>query len=512
MKKLLLSLILIQLSLGSAVYAKEEPIPSFDKAAFIRTASESKEISLSLKDCIGFALKSNSEILIRELSPKIEDANVLVQRSKFEPSMYAGFTMDNNVEQSTSTLFGVNPSKTRTNTFNAGYSELFTPGTRVDVDFLNSRVSSNALTQTVNPAYDSNPTITLTQPLLKGVGVKVNTADFVIAKNRKEMSEYEFEKSVMSIITDVKRKYLHFQSSREQYRTARISVGRVKDLYAINKQKYAKGLASDVDLLESEADVARAEQLMFSVEKEMKNNEDSLKLITNMVDDPSVWNASIAPSDPVNHKRASLDLVDAILKAFDNRPDYAAAKIDLKNRDISVMFTRNGLLPSLDVTGSLGLNGLSDDYGKTMGHVGSGKYPDMAIGAMFTLPLGNDEARGKYRKAKLEKQQAILAFKRLEQRIILEIRDAVRSVETRYLMLEASRIAKEAEEKNYTAQVERFKAGLVSTHDIMDYQERLTTAEVLFVRNVVEYNIAIAELAEAEGLTLVNENIKLAVS
>ena len=36
--------------------------------------------------------------------------------------------------------------------------------------------------------------------------------------------------------------------------------------------------------------------------------------------------------------------------------------------------------------------------------------------------------------------------------------------------------------KNYEAQETRFRAGLVSTHDILDYQEKLARAEVNYAR------------------------------
>jgi outer membrane protein TolC len=488
--------------------AKEAPAPSFDKDAFIRSAAARKELSLSIRECIELSFKNNSEVKIQRLIPDIQQANVLIQRAVFEPDLYMSYSNDINIEQTTSVLFGVNPSKTRTIGFSGGYTQKLTLGTMVELDFLNTRTSSNSLIQSFNPMYDTNPRVSLSQPLMKGFGTGVNKTFFLIAKNNKARSQQEFAKDLMTNITNVKKTYYGLILAQELFLTAQTSSARTKSLYEINKAKYAKGLASNVDLLESEAEVARVVEAVFAAENNLRSAEDNLKMITNLVDDAETWNAKITALDSVSDKKETVDITSSILTAFDARPDYKAAKIELTSRDLAVVFYKNNLLPELDLTGSFALNGLSQDYGKALGHAGSGNYDDWSFGATFTMPLGSDAEKGQYQKAKIEKQQTLIGFKRLEQRIILEIRDAVRNVDTAYEMMEASRISKLAQEKNYAAQEERFKAGLVSTHDVTDYQERLTRAEVNYILSVVEYNIALAELTEAEGMTLAEENIK----
>jgi outer membrane protein len=202
--------------------------------------------------------------------------------------------------------------------------------------------------------------------------------------------------------------------------------------------------------------------------------------------------------DKIEYERQEIDIIDSLDKAFSHRNDYKAAMIELKNRDISVIYYKNGLLPIVDLVGSYGFNGLAKTYEKDMGNLGSGKYTDWTVGVSVKMPLANDDAKGKYQKSKLEKEQAILAFKRLEQKIILEVRNAAREVNIRYRMLEASVKIKEAEVKNYEAQSARFRAGLVSTHDIIDYQEKLARAEVNYASSVIDYEKAMVELAKAE--------------
>jgi outer membrane protein TolC len=505
-KKIIISIILLTL-ICQPVLAGEAV--GFNKEAFIASAGVKKALQIGMVDCVAMALKNNSEIQVRRIEPLKAGDDVLVQKAAFDPELSFNYSMENDVEQSAAGLIAKNPSKDRTNVFNFGYDEKFVTGTQVGLDFYNTRASSNSPIQNINPAFDSELGITITQPLMKGAGIIVNKAFFLIAQNNQLKSVQDFTYEVINILTEVKKNYYEFQYTQEQYRVARTSLERVQNLHYINKEKYAKGLASNVDLLQSESEVARMEQATYAAERVMKASEDRLKYITNLVNDPDLWNADITLLDKVGYEKKEVDLKTSVITAFEHRPDYEAAKIDLKSKDISIVYYKNALLPQVDLIGSYSLNGLDKNYGKDLRHLGSGKYQDWLIGVNVSMPIFFDKERGEYDKSKLEKNQALIKFKRLEQQIILAVRDAVRDIDLRYKSVEASTVSKNAEEENYTAQESRFKAGLVSTLDMLIYQERLARAQVDYIKTIIDYNVSLIELARVQGMTLINDNIAI---
>lgn len=504
-----ISIFIITFSFLISPIACAEDAAYFDKDAYIATANSPRTLELAMIDCVAMALKNNSEINIVRINPHIEDNNVLIQKSVFEPHLTFDGSFSGSNQQDPSTLFDENVLNTKQTVFDFGYDQKFTTGADVSLNFFNTRTDSNSPVFIPNPAYESEAEITITQPLLRGAGIAVNTADFRIARNNKLKSVQQFTDEVIKILTNVKKAYYDFQYSREQYIVAYKSLKRVEELYQINKDKYAKGLASDIDLTESEAEVARFKQALYEAESIMKLAEDNLKLITNLVDDPRDWNSHIILLEGLGYERKEADLPEAIKTAFIYRPDYAAAKIDLRNKDISVVFNENGMLPTVDLEASYGLNGLNGSYGKDLADIGGGKYNNWTVGISVDVPIIGDENRGKYEKSKLEKEQALLAFQRLEQKIILDVRNVCRDIDLNFKKLEASKISKEAEEKNYAAQELRFKAGLVSTLDIVIYQERLARAEVAYIKSIIDYNVSLIELARAQGTMLIEENITL---
>jgi len=508
LKRAILTVIAIFLTF-EPIAAQDRGPSGFDKEAYIASLNEKKVLELGMVDCIGYALKNNSEIRLMKIEPLKASSDIRIAKSEFEPKLRFDWLMEDDTELAPTTLIDANTSKVRTGIFNFGFDQKFTTGTELQLNFDNVRTRSNSAIQIMNPEFDSRAEVVITQPLLKRFGIPVNKANFMIASNNKLRSDQDFIGNVIDVLTDVKRKYYIFQYTQEQYKVALASLERVESLNQTIIEKYAKGIASNVDLLQSEAELARMEEAVLESENMMHLAEDDLKFITNLIDDVELWNASIVLLEKMGFEKPGINVVESIGTAFKYRPDYEEAMLNLKNKDISVVYYRNNMLPRLDLQGSYGLNGLGKNFEKDLGHVGGGRYPDWTIGVKVRLPFFSDEEKGKYEKSKYDKKQTVISFQRLEEKIIFEVREAVRDVATAYDKLEASLVSRDAQTKNYEAQSTRFRAGLVSTHDIVDYQERLARAELNFVQSITDYKISLAELARAQGTTLVDEGVSV---
>jgi len=351
------------------------------------------------------------------------------------------------------------------------------------------------------------PQITLTQPLLRGAGIAVNRAEIVITRNNFRISIKNVRDTVMDIISRTLVAYYDLYYARAQYAIETDALERTRRLLEINQARYAKGLISSVDLLETKTSMAERQKRVIAAEATMKTAEDALKLVTNLVDDPALWNARVELLEEPVLSLQKIDLVQSLERAFENRPDYQAMKLALANRDIQIMVARNGLLPTVDLIGSFGLNGLGEDMGAAADNANM-DYKDWLLGVRVTVPWGRGD-RARYDKSKWEKMQAILELKRLEQDIVFIIRKRVRDVDIQYRQTEASILAAEMETENYAAQQERYAAGQVSTHDMLDYQNRLASARLDYVKAMIDYQITLIRLDQAEGMTLAKNNITL---
>lgn len=515
MKKLL-NILLINILIFGSLFpafavdkkaANEERASEIEKAIFMASGAQDRVLRIGLVDCIAYALKNNSEILIKRIEPKIKEDDVKIAKADFEPTLNAEYTAHDKNEISSNSLQGAGVYNSQDMRFNADVSGKLITGTEYKMEFLNQRYKSDSIYQTYNPYYTAEPKLTITQPLFKGSGILVNKADIIVAQNNRLQSGASFKDTVMDTISKSKTAYYNYIYYLEAYAIANLSLERAQHLLEINNARYQKGLVSSVDLLETEAAAAQREKLVLAADTLMKKAEDDLKLITNLVDDPEVWNAKIELIDKPEFKVEEVDLLQSLKDAFEYRPDYYSAKIDLKSRDIKIVTSKNALLPTVDLIGSFGLNGLGKDYQDALEKANS-DYADWSVGVKFSIPWGGGD-RAKYDQKKLEKAQALLLFRRLEQNIILEIRDKVRLVKARKQHVDVAILSKDKENQNYDAQKERYAAGQVSTHDMLDYQDKLAQAELDYVNALIEYNIAHINLDKSQGLTLAKNNIKL---
>jgi len=488
----------------------QERMLAIKKAFFIASAGEQKVLRIGLVDCIGFALKNNSEIKIKKIEPLLSEQDINIAESDFDPSLTLESQLeDTKVQSSSSSLFSPSTSTSRTGQASLGIEGKTITGTEYNIDFDNKRYKSNASFQIINPYYESNATITITQPIFKGFGVLVNRADIVIAKNNFYKSNEDFKKELIDVISKVKQAYYNYILYIEKYNTAAISLTRANDLLNIIQQRKEKGLASDIDLLEAETGVAEREDILLGFGKTLRLAEDELKYITNIIDDIELWNARIELLDKPSLKREDVDLVESLKQVFEYRPEYQAAKLELANQDIRIKVKENSLLPTIDLIGSFSLNGLNKDYLESLEDMGSTEYRNWSVGAKVSFPWGHREAKADYKKAELTKEQLLIAFDRLQQGIILEVRDAVRAVNVAEDKINTSNKRKETETARYKAIEKRFREGLVSTHDMLEYQEDLAQAEESYIQAIIDYSNSLIELDRRMGITLVKNNIKL---
>lgn len=479
-----------------------------EKGDFIATANEERVLRIGLVDCITYIVQNNSSVKIKRLEPEIAEQDIRIARSGFLPVLELEYNLLDNTKPAASLLSGADTIEIRNIDLNADMAGKFYTGTKYTVEFINNRLKSNSEFQTINPAYESQARITIVQPLFKGSGIVVNKADIILAVNKKNISINDLIAELMREITQVKDIYYQYLFSVENYRISRLSLKRARDLEGIIRERYKKGISSSVELLEAEAAVANREQAGIEAFSLREDTEDNLKLITNLVDNPELWNARIEPLDSPEFQKIDLDLAKSLVTAFNNRPDYRSGRITLEDMDLQIKVAGNNLWPALDLVGSLGANGLGDSFSEDWDKLISGDYPEWSVGVRFSYPWLNAGNKAAYEKARMEKIQALINFKRLEQNVILDVRNKVRGVETNYRKLIASRRYKQVQQKNFSSQRKRFIAGEISTHDLLDYEEDLASAQVGYIRALVEYNIAIARLHEAEGVTLARNNVE----
>jgi outer membrane protein len=181
--------------------------------------------------------------------------------------------------------------------------------------------------------------------------------------------------------------------------------------------------------------------------------------------------------------------------------------LEIESRTLNERFTRNQLLPALDLEGRVGLNGLDDNFGNTLNNFVSGNWVQYRIGFTLRYPLGNQAAKSRFARARLEVEQAKTIPERTEQRILVEVHEAVRTVETNIKRVSVTRGARELAQKKLEAEEKKLAVGLSSVREVLRFQDNLSSEQSREIRALTDYNVFLANLDRAKGTTLERLNI-----
>ncbi len=107
----------------------------------------------------------------------------------------------------------------------------------------------------------------------------------------------------------------------------------------------------------------------------------------------------------------------------------------------------------------------------------------------------------------LEKDE--LELKDIEKQLFLEVKYAVRDIETNDKRVRAYRVARELAEKRLEAEVKKLNVGLSTNYFVLQYQEELANASSMELTSMVDYNLAWARLERTVGRSLEKRNIKI---
>lgn len=476
----------------------------FTLSCLLWASTANSEMALSIKEAIAFAIENNLDIKIEGFNPEIRKTETEKEKSFFDPVFRTDINNAVSRTPASSELQGAERIDQKVFDFDIGFKQKFSAGTYSELEFKNERIWSNSRFLTLNPYYKSDITLTVTQPLFKDFGSEVNLARIRIAENNEKISKDQLKGKIIDVITNTKRAYWNLLLSIEELEVRRLSLKLAKDLLERNRKKVEVGILAPIEIIEAEAGVASREEAVLIAEKNVKDSEDTLKRITGLTKD---WESALIPTDRpiISKERPSLE--ESIRIALQRRPDYLQANKDLKNKEINRRFTKNQTLPNLSFVGGIGLNGLNSSYGSDLERLKSGDFYSYQVGLSLEIPIGNRSAKNDYLKARLEEEKARVMLSNLEEAITLEIREALREIDTTLKRIEATRVARILAEKKLEAEEKRFSVGMSTSHNILIFQEELANALRNEKKAMIDHNNALINLEKVIGTAMEKEGV-----
>ena len=357
--------------------------------------------------------------------------------------------------------------------------------------------------------YNSFAGLNLKQSLLKDSWIDAGRMQIEVNKKNLKISEQTVRMQLMSTILDVQTAYFDLVYANENVKVMEKALALAKELWEGDSQRVKVGTLPPLSEKMAESHVQTAEANLSAAHELLETRRNALRTL--LTDDlANTPEQMLVPSDglvvvPIEPNRAaSLDTATKL------RPDYLEARLQVERQGIVVRYQYNQMWPALDLTGIYGANGTSEtSHGDSLAVMADQTYPVWGIGIQLRVPLGNVQARNKWKASKEMKEQTLLNLKKVEQTIYVQVDDTLKSLKRVYQRLMSNRKATEYAEMAFEAEKRKMADGQSTSFLVSEYESRLIAARTAEILAIVDYNKAVVRLAYNEGSTLEKSQVRL---
>ena len=488
------------------------------------------EAVLSLEGCLKSALENNLNIAVHRYDSLKSGTQVTLQQALFDPLLTGSAASSQDQQTRHQQNFNpltlqdeefTFPQTSKLHTYAVGFLDPLLTGGNYRVDlaasddvFVGTALDTSTFTTFPfqSTQYQATWKVSFTQPLWRNFGTNTNRWLIVTARNSLGISASQFRQTVIDTLSTAEKAYWDLNFTLMDLKTKRGSLKLAEDFLAQNRIKVRVGTLAPIEITQAEAGVADREQAVIIAESAVRAAEDALRQIMNVPGDSPMWSQSIRPLDAPPLVEVTPDLGEAVTAADTNRPDLEQARLGLKSRETELAYRKNQRRWGLDFQGNYGRSGVSGILTDT-GYPGSvhnlrDDYQE-SWSAMLTLgiPIGNRQAVANYTNAEYALAQARYDMQRLEQAALLDVRGAVRAVQTNLKRVKAAQVNSRLQREKLDAEQKKFENGMSTSFQVLTFQSDLATAETGENQAMVDYNKSLADLERAKGTLLKTRNI-----
>ncbi len=528
MKRLLLCLVASSFVFATACRSRVsevEPSESFRKAmeevmqrqpeknkvkpADLENRKEPVTLRLSLSDALDLAAMHNRAILFSALAVELSRTSTMASKANLD--ITAGATLG--YRRSESALQTVLPGDTRssditaTTTYGINANLPFATGTNVAIEAGFRRVDANSPFSKFE--FFPSSTITLTQHLLKGVGLVPNLSNTWIAEGNERIAELNLSATRNAQAYAVAVAYWDLVEAREDFVVLKDQATLADEAVLLAENRESAGLGTKLDVLAQKSNRSSLKRSLIQAEFLVEQRTDELlrAIHPNLLAGYSLFSnykieietLTEAGTEVPDEEKNKPSLINELKGALRKRPEIAVARKGIENAGLAITRDEYGLLPTLDLSGDFTVNGLGATANDSFESYTDFTNLNYGFSLTFGVPIQNRAARAGLDASVIRKRQAILDAREAETDVIMEVAAAVRGITSAIRGVSAAQEAYGFANDTHKAEVERNRAGLATAFEVKQALNDLTAARRDLVRARVEFEKAKLALLKATG-------------
>ena len=479
--------------------------------------SDAHPLSLSLDQVLISALEHSSQIRVFSELPLIRETAIVEADAAFDWYSFIDSRWDDTSEPVGNSLTagpGIQRFQDHNVAVSAGARRRTLTGGKFEVAQRFGFQDNNSTYFVPNPQGTARFSLSFTQPLMRGRGMRYNTSLTVLAEIDKDVADDEFRRQLEAHLLEVSRAYWALYLERAVLYQKINSFVRGKQVFdRLHKRRDIDAPVNQI--VSAEATIKQRHSELMRSRAAVKNAESRLRSLTS---DPTYCDAEIIPVDMPTFEIIPCHREESISLAFQHRPEVGQAVKQIKAASVRLDMSKHELLPVLNLVTETYVSGLEDrgDAIEAWGRQFSTGQPSYSVGLQFEVPFHNRAARARHQRRMLELRQLESQYRTTLETIRLEVEVAVRELRTsqnethtKYQALAARAMQLDALTKRWERLPGVDLTTSLALENLLIAQEHLERAEFEYLQSQLTYNLALVNLKRATGLLLQHEQVDI---
>jgi outer membrane protein len=465
------------------------------------------ELRISLEECRAWVLENNLDLKAQLIAPSIASEGVNQGEAKFE-STFSTYAVYSKTNQPTTMTLDINGNKVDMTYIDLGVDVPLRTGGDIKFDLADNTTKTNSFFSIMNPYYNSNLSASISQPLLRNAGTRVNEHSIRLAEYNTNVIDAETKLKVIYMIADVDRYYWKLYEARKILAVRSRQYEQAKALYDETEAFVKVGSKAEIELIRTRANVASKLQAIIATENDVRNIERYLKRMLNRTGLGAETATVLIPAtepDPVHYEIKGDKMMS---KAVANRIELLEMELQLAQDSDNISYYKNQTLPSLSFEYKYSMNGLGASRSDSYEIMKENNFHDQSFGLTLSIPIGSKAAKSRLRQAFYERAQRLATRDAKKEQIKSEVLNQIDTLESVWQTILAARETTIYYDQQYQAEKRQYELGTVKSTDVLTAQTDLADAQRAEICALADYQIALVDLAYATGTLLGAANVE----
>jgi outer membrane protein TolC len=488
-------------------------------------------LRLSLDDAVKMALDRNIDIAVQRLVPQINDVAIATAMSVYDINIASTVSQASQTNPSTQTTQGQGAGVGITNnttTYNGTISKAMRwGGGTASANLNNSRQTTSSLTALFDPAYNTNWSLTYTQPLLRNFKIDANRQSIYVSKINRDISDVQLQATITNTVSNVRNAYWDYVYAQSAVQVAQQTLDLANRLVQDNKTRVEVGTLAPLDVVTAESEAANDQQALIAAQSTKRTAELALKRLIVGGTDDAAWKASLEATDTPDFTPQPVDIDTAIRRAMSQRTDLAIVKKNLEANDITLKYLNDQVKPQLDanirygvigqggtqfITSGSGINRVvtgtvPGGYTDALSSLFQNKYPTWTVGVTLNYPLGLSSQEAAVARARIQLNQIDAQMKQIELTVANDVTNAAINMQNTSEAVRAAQASVDLAQRKLDAEQSKFEVGMSTNYNVVLAQRDLANARNSQLSALRNYRKAQVEFERQQQTTLSSAGI-----